>query len=73
MQLVIEDGAPGEGDGPGAAKVGLSHHGLAVVGRVRVGGGAQLRRWGGAPGAAARFLLQGPVGGQPGGERGRGR
>lgn len=68
MQLVVEDGAPGKGGGPGAAKVGLPDHRLAVVGRVRVGGGAQLRRWGEAL-RVAGLPLQGPVGGEPAGER----
>lgn len=68
MQLVVEDGAPGEGGGPGAANVGLPDHRLTVVGGVRVGGGAQLWRWGEALHVAG-FLLQGPVGDQPG--RGR--
>lgn len=61
MQLVVEDGAPGEGGGPGAANVGLPDHRLTVVGGVRVGGGAQLWRWGEALHVAG-FLLQGPVG-----------
>lgn len=68
MQLVVEDGAPGEGGGPGAAKVGLVDHRLAVVGCVRVGG-AQLWRWGEALHVAG-FLLQGPAGGA---RRGPGR
>lgn len=69
---VVEEGVPGEGgrdgSGPWAADVGLSDHGLAVVGGVCVRGGTQLRRWGEALGVAG-FPLQGPVGGQPGGER----
>ena len=67
MRLVVEDGVPGErgsdGGGPGAAKVGLPDHRLAVVGGVPVGGGAQLRHWGEALHVAG-FPLQGPVGGQ---------
>ena len=69
---VAKEGVPGEGggdgSGPWAADVGLPDHGLAVVGGVRVRGGPQLRRWGEALGIAG-LLLQGPVGGQPGGER----
>lgn len=68
MQVVVEDGAPGQGGGPGAAEVGLPDHRLAVVGSVCVGGGAQLGRWGEALHVAG-FPLQGPAGGQPGGER----
>lgn len=73
MQLVIDDGAPGEGGSPGAAKVGLPDHGLAVVGGVCVGGGAQLWCWGEALGVAG-LPLQGPAGvsqeGSGGGEEG---
>lgn len=69
---VVEEGVPGEGGGDGggprAADVGLPDHGLAVVGGVCVRGGAQLWCWGEAL-RVVGFLLQGPVGGQPGGER----
>ena len=71
-QLVIQGRAPGEGGGPGAAKVGLPDHGLAVVGGVGVGGGAQLRCWGQALGVAG-FPLQGPVGISQEGRGGKGR
>lgn len=59
MQVVVKEGAPGQGGRPGAADVGLPDHGLAVVGGVGVGGGAQLWRWGQALHVAG-FPLQGP-------------
>lgn len=61
VETVLQEGTPGKGRGPGAAYVGLPDHRLAVVGGVRVSGGAELWSWGQAL-HVARFPLQSPVG-----------